>query len=63
MESLRMSHLIYRFMKGIDDRRCKRLCHIADSKADHGIFEFRIGLLVCFYLLRDIGKQIASRKF
>ena len=63
MEGLCVCHLVYGFMKGIDDRRCKGLCHITDSKTDHRILKFRIGLLICAYLLCDIGKQIASRKF
>ena len=58
-EGFRMCHLIHRTVKGIDDCRNQRLCHIPDSKADD--FLFRVLLTICLYFFRNRGKQIAPR--
>ena len=61
MESLGICHLIYRFVKCLDDCRCKRLCDITDSKT-HDL-NIRICGLIRRYFFCNSGKKITAWQF
>ena len=53
-KSFRFSHLVYRPVKGIYNRRRDRQGHVSDSKADHLLIGIRFGISV--YLFSDCRK-------
>ena len=60
-EGLRFSHLVDRLVQCLNDRRAKRLRHVADAHPDDALALMRVGK--SGDLLRNRRKQIGTRKF
>ena len=59
-KGLLVRHLVDGLVHGLNHRRAKRLCHIADAKADDALFGMRH--LESVHLLGNVGEQVIVRQ-